>query len=371
MSARVAAVETTVTHDCGFTKTSRTEGIAAKALRDHSCARHQKLAAVAARKAAPRNDDDRIRRDCTCPIAKHEHGTRTAYVVDKCRCRPCTDASTKAEKTRTRQTAYGRYDHGRVDADPVREHMRYLMDNGISVKRMAAITGLALSTVGAILWGRHERKARPYPRVHKTTAHKILAIKPTMDNMAPGRNIDSTGTQRRLQALITIGWSQARLAKQLGMQPSNFGYLMNSDQCTVKRALDVRALYNTRWNQAQVGTDWHSKAAATRARNYAKTNGWAPPMAWDDDSIDDPNTVPDLGQQETDGRGVHRLQALIEDVELMVSSGATIEEAIQRTGRTRKALIGSLHHAERHDLTQALIEPVRDNARHARKGQAA
>lgn len=365
MSARVPAVETTVTHDCGFTKTSRTAGIAAKALRDHSCERHRKLAAVAARKAMPRDDSDRIKVDCTCPVAKHVHGTRTAYVVDKCRCRPCTDASCKAEKTRARQTAYGRYDTGRVDAEPVREHMRYLMDNGVSVKRVAAITGLATSTVGSILWGRHERKHQPYPRVHKATAHKILAIKPTMDTMAPGRNIDATGTQRRLQALVTIGWSQARLSRHLGMQQRNFGTMMAAAQVTVKRALAVRALYEQCWNRPQTGADWHSKAAATRARNYAKAHGWLPPMAWDDDTIDDPATTPDLG-------GKDKLRDTIaDDVAFMYSTGSSRDEIAERLGSPWKSVEKQLYRVGRHDLVTLVKTDTRDNARHARKGHAA
>lgn len=31
-------------------------------------------------------------RDCTCLTVHHEHGTVRAYKVDRCRCRPCTDA---------------------------------------------------------------------------------------------------------------------------------------------------------------------------------------------------------------------------------------------------------------------------------------
>ncbi|MGO5480449.1 hypothetical protein ACTQVS_09920, partial [Anaerovoracaceae bacterium HCP3S3_H6] len=31
---------------------------------------------------------------------------------------------------------------------------------------------------------------------------------------------------------------------------------------------------------------------STRVRNYAERQGWAPPAAWDDDTIDDPTATP-------------------------------------------------------------------------------
>lgn len=36
---------------------------------------------------------DRPTRDCQCKRANHQHGTRTAYVVDRCRCDPCREAA--------------------------------------------------------------------------------------------------------------------------------------------------------------------------------------------------------------------------------------------------------------------------------------
>ncbi|MET4094589.1 hypothetical protein [Arthrobacter sp. UYCu712] len=365
MSARVRAIETTVTHDCGFTKTSRTVGLAAKAPRDHSCERQLRLVAMAARVEA-RKTREGIKRECQCPIANHVHGERTTYVVDKCRCRPCTDAASADERTRQRQHAFGRYDSGRVDADPVRAHMQYLMDNGISIKRMAALTGLAASTVGAIRWGRHERGHAPYPRVKKTTADKILALKPALENMAPNSYVDSTGTVRRVQALVAIGWSQASLGRQLGIEPGNFGVFMKASQCTAKRALAVRDIYEQCWNKPQTGTDWHSKTAATRARNYAKSRGWLPPMAWDDDEIDMPAATPELG-------GSDKLRDTIgEDVEYMAKTGATRDEIAERLGSgSWDTVERQLHRINRGDLVALVKNDTRDNARHASRGRAA
>jgi hypothetical protein len=365
MSARVPAVETTVTHDCGFSKTSRTAGLAAKALRDHSCERQRKLQAQAARVLA-RKTHEGIKRECQCPVANHVHGTRTAYVVDKCRCRPCTDAASADERTRSRQHAFGRYDSGRVDADPVRAHIQYLMDNGISVKRIAALTGLSLSTVGSIRWGRTERGHAPYPRVMKTTAEKILALKPALEHMAPNSFVDSTGTLRRIQALVAIGWSQARLGRHLGIEAGNFWTFMHADQCTARRALAVRDLYEQCWNKPQTGTDWHSKAAATRARNLAETRGWLPPMAWDDDTIDDPEATPDLGSRD-------KLRDTIgDDVEFLASTGATREEIAERLGAASwETIERQLHRLNRGDLVALVKNDTRDNARHASKGRAA
>ena len=160
MTARVPAVETTVTHDCGFTTTCRTPGIAAKALREHSCEHQRELAARAARVEA-RKTREGEKRDCQCKIANHVHGTNVAYVIDKCRCRPCTDAATATQSSREKQKLFGRYDSGRVDAAPVREHLQFLVDNGMSAKRIAKISGVALSTVGQLIWGRKERGHKP------------------------------------------------------------------------------------------------------------------------------------------------------------------------------------------------------------------
>ena len=365
MSARVPAGEFTVTHDCGFSKTSRTEGLAAKALRDHSCERTRIVLERAARVEA-RKTSEGIKRDCTCPVAKHVHGTRQAYVIDKCRCRPCREAINAVRRQESKDKAYGRHDIGRVDAAPIRERCFWLSDNGISLKRLAKLTGISTGTISKLMYGMPSRNIAPRARVEKATAERILAVQPDLSNMAGGRHVDSTGTVRRLQALVAIGWSQARLAKRIGIERSNFLILMSGTRCTVHTVRKVRDLYDELWNQPQAGTDWHSKTAATRSRNIATARGWLPPMAWDDDIIDLPEITPDLGGRE-------KLRDTIgDDVEYMAKTGATREEIAERLGAASwEAVERQLHRINRGDLVSLVKNDTRDNARHASKGQAA
>lgn len=269
-----------------------------------------------------------VKRDCQCKVAQHSHGTRVAYVVDRCRCTECREAATAYERNRRRQTAYGRFDTGRVDAAPVRDHIRYLMENGVSYKQVSKLSGVSLSAVGAILYGRGERGHDPYPRVHRGTAEKILAVKPSLGVMAEGRCIDATGTRRRLQALVAIGWSQSRLGAAIGITPGNFHRTMRSHQVTVATAKAVRELYEREWNNPQTGDDWHSKTAATRARKHAKAQGWVPPLAWDDDTIDDPATVPAAMVES----GILHGEERVEEIEFLIRTGAGQAEVITRAG---------------------------------------
>lgn len=289
-----------------------------------------------------------MKRDCQCKRARHEHGTRTAYVVDKCRCTPCRAAATEYARVQRRAALYGRYHSGRVDAEPVRAHLVYLMENGISVKRTAALTGLASSAVSAILYGRAERGHAPYRRVHRSTAEKILAISPCLENMAPGHVVDGTGTGRRLQALVAIGWSMSRLGERLGISVTNMGRVVAGEPVTAARALAVRALFEELWNKPQEGHDQRSRISANRARNYAKARCWVPPMAWDDETIDDPNATPE-GTQEV-GRLIPA-EERIKEIEHLLAAGVIGDELVRRSGfNSIKSLERFCHRHDRGEL---------------------
>lgn len=52
-------------------------------------------------------------------------------------------------------------------------------------------------------------------------------------------------------------------------------------------AADVAAVYD---RLSMIVPDWHRYR--TRTRNAALARGWLPPLAWDDDTIDDPTAEP-------------------------------------------------------------------------------
>lgn len=272
--------------NCGFTGSGyRSEARADAALAKHSCARHQAITSRADQFAAKLQESGETR-DCTHPHARHVHGTVTAYVRDKCRCRPCRDAVNAAKKARYRAACYG-LPTGKTDAAPARAHIRALMADGVGFKTIAALAGVPTSTVSSILYGR-PNICKPYKRISDDTAARILAVRPDIRHVSRYHIIDSTGTLRRLQALAAIGWSQAELGARLNIKQQNLSVLMTQPRCSVGFARKVQALYDRLWDQRPVGRDKWETAAITKARKHAERKGWLPPLAWDDDTIDDP-----------------------------------------------------------------------------------
>lgn len=90
----------------------------------------------------------------------------------------------------------------------------------------------------------------PSRRIRPQTAAAILAVRPSAQAVAAGALVDSAGTHRRVQALVTNGWSQARLAAQLALTGSNFATMMRRGQVTAATARAVRELYDQLWDKA-------------------------------------------------------------------------------------------------------------------------
>jgi len=275
------------------------------------------------------------------------HGTRARYVLGPgpgkgpgCRCDDCRAANRAAASRRDRQILYGRW-QPYVDAEPAREHLRALSAAGIGWKRAAELAGLSTSAVSKLLYGGPGERP-PSRRIRPQTAGAILAVKPSAGQLAPGALTGITGTRRRLQALVATGWSQARLAGELGLTGANFGAMMRCDQVTAGTARAVSELYDRLWNQSPPGHDQRTRIAASRARNYAAARGWVPPLAWDDDVIDDPDGRPADGWKRR-ARSKRRSAELAEDAgELIRQEGYTREHAAARLGVSLGALEAAL-----------------------------
>lgn len=289
------------------------------------------------------NRTPRIARPCTHG-GIHEHGTRVAYVKDWCRCEPCTTVSREYEQKRRRDRLYG-IGPGLVDAQPVRDHLAVLSDAGIGYKRAARLAGVSATIVQTVLYHHPSRPdAGPSKRVKAETAAKILAVQPSLENLGDGTPIPSRGAARRIQALVARGWSQAKLAEQLGVTDQIMAPLLAGRPAyaaTVRAAHDV---YEQLWDQAPPTDTHRDRLAASRSRNRAARMGWAPPAAWDDIDLDD---APQIGID-------IRLTAeeRLDDVEFLLSVGTPAPEAARRAGYpTVHAAQRAAARAGRHQLS--------------------
>lgn len=106
---------------------------------------------------------------------------------------------------------------------------------------------------------------------------------------------DATGTRRRLQALARRGWSLGKLSARLGTSRRAIE-ILRYQRVTPAVAAKVAALYDELWDQPPPMATWAERSAASQAGNYARRQGWVPPLGWDDEPgphcIDDPAAVP-------------------------------------------------------------------------------
>ena len=90
------------------------------------------------------------------------------------------------------------------------------------------------------------------------------------------------GTTRRLQALTAIGWDTEHLATELGWTSTQ-----------LHRALTGHPPPHTHHPVTQLYNQLSmTPGPSTTARQHAHTNGWPPPLAWDDEHLDQPDATP-------------------------------------------------------------------------------
>lgn len=264
-------------------------------------------------------------------MSTRDHGTLAAFKIDGCKCGPCTATNRRYVARRARLIAYGQW-QPYVDAEPVRQHIAQLRAAGLGWRRIAQLSGVPNGSVSKLLYGDARRGMAPSKRVRPATAAAILAIRADLDVLGATVLVDATGTHRRMQALAATGWSFARLSARLGISRGNLGKTMRSDRVYAATARTVRVLYDELWNQPAPEASHRDKIAAARARNLARARGWAPPLAWDDDLIDDPAAQPDLGEETS------RDLALFENSEELFGQGYTTAQAAERLGVTASYL---------------------------------
>jgi len=187
---------------------------------------------------------------------------------------------------RARQIAYRRWDPW-ADAEPVRAHVLRLRLGGASYRAIACAAGLSPMTVHNLVNGCQSRNQPPPWRIGSAQARRILAVTP---EAAGAERRGACGTRRRLQALVALGHSPANLGGELGISQPRMRRLLRGQAHTVSSATHgkVCQLYSRIWNQLPAERTARERTVADAARHLARTANWPPPMALDDDRIDDP-----------------------------------------------------------------------------------
>lgn len=208
----------------------------------------------------------------------------------------------------------------RCDATQTRNHVERLLATGWTRAQIARAADVAHRTIGVIAAGA--------PTISNRTALAILNV-PVGPAPNDHRDVDATGTVRRLRALVAIGWPIAHLAKRLGMYDTALGNIARGqlEHVRATTAEAVAALYRELCcipgpNQ--------------RVRDGARKKGWHGPIAWDD--IDDPNEQP-----ETDGVVlVARRNKAVIDLELVArrtAEGRSAEQIAEEIGCHKRSIV--------------------------------
>ena len=266
-----------------------------------------------------------------------------------CGCQEVCLPADRAYAARVRRLkAYGRWQPF-TDAGPAREHAQVLVGAGIGMRRIAELAGVTPCAVWNLLSGQPGRGTPPARRIRTETARRILAIRPIEANQDWNARVDATGSRRRVQALVALGWSMRSVAAMMPIEPAYLRAIVRDrPQVTAKTARKVRAAYDQLWDQVPSEVNRSERISAAKARSLAARRGWVPPLAWDDEVIDNPAAQPAPGWKRVK---ITRSEDLAADVAELEARHYTRAQAAERLGMRRGTLDRALARAARRQET--------------------
>ncbi len=206
-----------------------------------------------------------------------------------------------------------------VDAAPVRARLRSMLDAGVPLRTLGRVTGLSATTVSTIVAGTQQH-------VQRTTAARVrhLTLTSLYASVSSG-HVPRVGAARRVQALLALGWPHHELGAA-GITNSAQIIGAPGDLITVHRWRQVRDVYD-RLSM--------TPGPSPETRGWAAKLGYPPPLAWDEESIDDPSATPYPDAAVTAGGGVDD----IVDVVAVARAAATPGGAGALTAQERVAVL--------------------------------
>lgn len=160
-----------------------------------------------------------------CAWPPPPHGTRARYQRLNCPCRQCraANATYKARRSRLRQPP--------VSAEPARQHLEHLTQQGIGLRQAAKLSGVSRYLLRRILRGQQQH-LRP------DTAQ---AIQQTPPIPATGQHIDAQDTRKQLRTLVCEGFTHHELSRTLRLHLRWFS--VDHEAVTVRTAARIRSLF--------------------------------------------------------------------------------------------------------------------------------
>lgn len=209
-----------------------------------------------------------------------DHVPSPARYAAGCRCRPCTDVAVREDTKRRLERLAG--NPREMPIGPVLEHLRALLARPMSYGQIAHASGVGETTIRKIHVDNHKT-------VNRRNGARLLAV-PLTGEITSGM-VPSIGATRRVRALYALGHFSYRIAAECGMSRDAISELAAGKWQTIdySRLQAVRRVYD----RLSMSTD-----TSWKARKLAEKNGWAPPLAWDEDTIDDPTAEPVLDATE-------------------------------------------------------------------------
>lgn len=210
-----------------------------------------------------------------------------------CRCSDgCVQLTRRHDKQRRHRPPLPIGDGGRrVDAGPVRDHVRAMMvaDPSLTTTDIARSAGVSRRSLDMIVASASGR------RVLIETAMKVLAVPMpncefgARESFAGGRTVCGVGARRMVDALMVAGWPLASIAQRAGVSSSSLaaGNLVSAKASTVEA---VAGVY-----------DALRLVPGPRSGGKCRRAGYAPWHVWDSASIHDVGARPDVSMLVEDG----------------------------------------------------------------------
>jgi hypothetical protein len=192
---------------------------------------------------------------------------------------------------------------GTVDQVPVavltrlRRHIHALLAAGVSEAQIALDAGLNRKTIQWVSSGRAEAGTPPGYRIGAGHAARILGLtvpRTLHDGIRDAEPVPSIGTVRRLRALVAAGHPATAIAHCLELPLDVVDHLLGGAAATVTAGVARAAA-------ALFGGLQMTPGASEQARRIGKSRGWAPPLAWDEDLLDETTARPDFGSRKRAG----------------------------------------------------------------------